>query len=137
MRKQLLFATALGLCLCASGVASAQTLPQPPPMPGAQEFQQAKDALMGQAQKSVDSANANIDALDKMASSQSGTAKKQSEDLASSLTGQRDKVKNDIDKMGKAGLSDWGGLQSTVTKDVGALDGLLKNAATLTHLPVP
>jgi hypothetical protein len=139
MRHSLLFALAIAVGLGASGVASAQTI-QPPPLPtvpGTQEFQQGRDALMGQAQKSVDSANANIDALNKMAQSQTGTAKKQSQDLAGSLATQRDKVTNDIDKMAKANVSDWAGLQQGVTKDLGALNQDLKSAAALTHLPVP
>jgi hypothetical protein len=136
MRNQLLFAMALGLGLCASGVASAQSYGQPP-VPGAEEFQGAKATLMGQAQRSVESANANIAALNNKAQGQSGAAKKQSEDLASSLTGQRDKVQTDIDKMSKASIGEWGGLQQSVTKDVAALTTQLKNAAAVTHLPVP
>jgi hypothetical protein len=139
MRHPLLFATAIGLGLCASSVASAQTTPpyDLPTVPGAQQFQQGKDALMGQAQKSVDSANANIDALHNLAQSQTGAAKEQSQDLAGSLATKRDNVANDIDKMAKAKLSDWAGLQQGVTEDLGALQEELKSAAALTHLPVP
>jgi hypothetical protein len=142
MRNQLLLAAALGLGLCASGVASAQErfgqpAPAPYPVPGAQGFESSRDALIGQAKKSVDSANANIDALKNMASSQTGAPKQQSEDMAHSLAASRDTVQNDIVKMGKANLNDWGGLQPVVTKNMAALTDQLKKASALTHLPVP
>jgi hypothetical protein len=137
MRNQLLFAAALVLGLSATGVASAQMGQSPYPTPGMDEFHSAQATLMDKAQKSVDSANANISALNNMAQGQSGAPRKQTEDLASSLTKQRDKVQTDIGKMGKASVSDWAGMQESVTKDLGTLNDQLKNAASLTHLPVP
>jgi hypothetical protein len=139
MRNQLLFAAALSLGLCASGVASAQSFGQPPPyqLPGTQQYQQARDALMGQAQNSVDSANANIDALNNKASTQSGAAQKQTEDVAKSLTDKRDSVKNDMTEMSNSSAGDWAGLQQKMTQDLSSLNGALKDAASITHLSVP
>jgi hypothetical protein len=139
MRNDLLLVVALGLGLCAPGVAWAQSSgePSPYPAPGGDEFHSSQATLMNQAQKSVDSANANIAALNNIAQGQTGETKKKTEDLASSLSGKRDKVQSDIGKMSKATVSDWGGIQQSAMKDVAALNGQLKNAASITRLPVP
>jgi hypothetical protein len=139
MRNHLLLVAALGLGLCASGVAWAQSYgqPSPYPVPGADAFHSSQATLMNQAQKSVDSANANIAALNNVAQGQTGAAKKKTGDVASSLTKQRDKVQSDIGQMSKATVSDWGGIQQSAMKDLAALNGQLKNAASITRLPVP
>jgi hypothetical protein len=138
MRNHLLLVAALGL-VCASGVAWAQSYgqPSPSPVPGADAFQSSQATLTGQAQRSVDSANANIAALNNVAQGQTGADKKKTEDVISSLTEQRDKVQAEIGKMSKATAGDWGGIQQSVTKDIAGLTDQLKNATSITHLPMP
>ncbi len=85
----------------------------------------------------MDAANANIDALKNLSKSETGDVKKQHEDLASKISMLKDHVNTGIDKMNTVSINDWSGLRPVVERDVAALNGQLKNAAPITHIPLP
>lgn len=135
-----------------SGLASAQQTGQPSqapdqsqvpgqvpnPMAQAQDqFQRDKATLADQAHRSVDAANANVDALKKMSKSESGATKQEHEDLANNISMLKGHVNKDIDKMNSASINDWSGLLPVVQRDLSALNAKLKSASSITHVALP
>lgn len=135
-------AAILGLSICASGSVLAQA-PEPPRPSDVQtaqaqdQFQRDKATLADQAHRSVDAADANIDALRNRAKSEHGDLRKQHEDEASRLSMLKDHVNAGIHKMDKASINDWDGLRPVVDRDLAALNDALRKAAPITHIPLP
>jgi hypothetical protein len=128
------------MSLGGSGLAWAQVGEQPSEGTTPQDqsqFLRDKAALQQQAHSSVSAASANINTLKTMSKAESGDLKKQHEDLANNLSMLKDHVNKGIDKMNTVSMNDWSALRPDVERDVSALNAQLKNAAPITHIPLP
>ncbi len=96
-----------------------------------------KAALKDRIHPEIAAADANIDALKKMADNDKGTTKKRDEDLEKRLSDQRDKLKGDLDKIDKASADEWKTMRPVVEHDLATLTASLHTAQTLTKVPVP
>lgn len=134
-------AAIFGLHVCAVGSAIAQPREQPSPsVRGAEaldQFLYEKDTLANQANQSVDSADANIHALRRMARAESGDAKNEHEDMASKLEMLKDRVNADTARMSNASINDWNDRRPVVEHNLAALNAQLRNAVRITGLRLP
>jgi hypothetical protein len=96
-----------------------------------------KAALKDRIHPELAAADANIDALKKMADNDKGDTKKRDQDLEKRLSDQRDKLKGDLDKIDKASTDDWKTVRPVVEHDLAALTASLHTATTVTKVPVP
>lgn len=132
-------ASALVLGVC--GYAQA-TVDSTSPQPAAdaaqqQQFDREKVTLKDKTQESIDSANANIDTLHRMAKSADEQTQKQYKDIADDLSMLRGHLKDDLSKIDKASINDWSGVKPVVERDVAAVNATLQRATAITHVQAP
>jgi hypothetical protein len=133
------------LSVAASGAwvappARAQIAPGPSPYSTGydvrrERFKRELTALTAEARESVGKADANIAALEEKVRSSGEPERTQYRNLADKLSMLKGRVTTDIDKMGTVAFEAWGNLRPVVQRDVAALDGQLKNASTIAHIP--
>jgi hypothetical protein len=132
-----------GFVLGISGVKPAHaavdsTDPQPAAdAPQQEQFDREKVTLKDKTQESIDSADANIDALHRMAKSADEQKQKQYKDIADDFSMLRGHLKDDLSKIDKASIHDWGGVKPAVERDVSAVNAALQRATSLTHVQAP
>jgi hypothetical protein len=97
-----------------------------------QMVDQQKAVLKGQLQPSIDTANANIDALKKMSQNAKAQTKKQHEDMEKQLSDLRDRLKDDLGKVDEASLNDWKSVRTGVEQDLNQMDAKLHRATSIT-----
>jgi hypothetical protein len=146
----------LAFVLGMSGAASAQSEmpPADPGSPPSQAADTANKAVQGAAdtvrehmdrekvtlkdhvQQQIAAADSSIDALKRQSDADKGATKKRDEDLHKKLSDQRDRLKDDLDKIDKAqAVNDWKGVQAEVSRDLQAIDTSLKTAQNVTKTP--
>jgi hypothetical protein len=126
----------LGMCGAASAQGTAQPDTQQTNKQAAQEkFDHEKVALKDQVSNVISETDQNIDALKKMSDTDKGDLKKRDDDAKKHLTMLRDHLKGDLDKIDKAGVSDWSGVRPIVERDLHAVNTALDKVATITKVP--
>jgi hypothetical protein len=127
------------LVLGACSVASAQGT-QSPPATGTtkemkqEQFDREKVTLKDKVQDAITTADTNIDALKKMESSDKDAAQKRDKDIEKKLSDLKDGLQKDLDKIDKAGPSDWATVRPAVEGNLRAMHTELKTAANVTHV---
>jgi hypothetical protein len=133
IRTRRVAAAVLGAVLVTGACTAASA--QSSQAPTQEQFDREKATLKDRTQESIASANESIDVLKRMSDSDKGTAKKRDDDLARSLSDQRDHLAGDLDKMAKATPPDWPSVRPVVMHDLAAMKSELKRASTVTHVP--
>lgn len=137
-----LAAVTLSSLLIAGATGRAWAQSAPPTDPNAQEAKQQrldrdKVTLRDRVQESISSADANIDALKNRADSDKGATWQHDKNVQKKLSDLRGHLKRDLSKIDEASVESWDAVHAYVSRDLGAMEGALKEASVVTNIEPP
>jgi hypothetical protein len=135
-------ATLLGLAMCrlASGQQAPPSCPhQSAPYLADQESRQEqvrreKAMLKSDVEWNIHSADANIDALKRMASTDKGTDKRRDEVLLKQLSDLREPLTGDVDEIDKASIDNWSHVRRVIRDELNDMTKELRRVAAITKV---
>lgn len=133
------------LVLGTAGIAAAQTTqpntpteqPKTNKETKQEQFDREKVTLKDRVQEDITAADQQIDALKNMSKSDKGADRTRDDNYKDKLSMLQDHLKQDLDKIDKAAMSDWTGVKPVIDRDLAAMDTHLHTVASVTHVQVP